>query len=68
MNLNKHSERKFDLITVGRACIDLNAVEYNRPMEETMTFSKYVGGSPANIAIGTAKLGLKVGFIGKNFC
>lgn len=65
MNLKKHSERKFDLITVGRACIDLNAVEYNRPMEETMTFSKYVGGSPANIAIGTAKLGLKVGFIGK---
>lgn len=38
MNLNKHSERKFDLITVGRACIDLNAVEYNRPMEETMLF------------------------------
>ncbi|EAH3790416.1 5-dehydro-2-deoxygluconokinase [Listeria monocytogenes] len=65
MNLKKHSERKFDLITVGRACIDLNAVEYNRPMEETMTFSKYVGGSPANIAIGAAKLGLKVGFIGK---
>ncbi|MBM5636259.1 5-dehydro-2-deoxygluconokinase [Listeria ivanovii] len=65
MDLNKHSERKLDLITVGRACIDLNAIEYNRPMEETMTFSKYVGGSPANIAIGTAKLGLKVGFIGK---
>lgn len=55
----------FDLIAVGRACIDLNAVEYNRPMEETMTFKKYVGGSPANIAIGSAKLGLKVGFIGK---
>jgi 5-dehydro-2-deoxygluconokinase len=34
-------------------------------MEETMTFRKYVGGSPANIAIGTAKLGLKSGFIGK---
>ncbi|WP_430536071.1 5-dehydro-2-deoxygluconokinase [Listeria rocourtiae] len=57
--------KKYDVIAVGRACIDLNAVEYNRPMEETMTFSKYVGGSPANIAIGTAKLGLKVGFIGK---
>lgn len=57
--------KQFDLITVGRACIDLNAVEYNRPMEETMTFAKYVGGSPANIAIGTAKLGMKVGFIGK---
>lgn len=30
-----------------------------------LTFRKYVGGSPANIAIGTAKLGLKSGFIGK---
>ncbi|MDV2888090.1 PfkB family carbohydrate kinase, partial [Alkalihalophilus pseudofirmus] len=46
-------------------CIDLNAVEYNRPMEETMTFKKYVGGSPANIANGISKLGLKAGFIGK---
>lgn len=53
------------MIALGRACIDLNAVEYNRGMEETMTFSKYVGGSPANIAIGSAKLGLNVGFIGK---
>ncbi len=58
-------QKKYDVIALGRACVDLNAVEYNRPMEETMTFSKYVGGSPANIAIGSAKLGLKVGFIGK---
>lgn len=58
-------EREMDLIAIGRACVDLNAVEYNRPMEETMTFKKYVGGSPANIAIGTARLGLKSGFIGK---
>lgn len=59
------TNEKLDLITLGRACIDLNANEFNCPMEETKTFSKYVGGSPANIAIGTAKLGLKVGFIGK---
>ncbi|MNO15743.1 5-dehydro-2-deoxygluconokinase [compost metagenome] len=57
--------KKYDIIAIGRACLDLNAVEYNRPMEETLTFSKYVGGSPANIVIGGAKLGLKVGFIGK---
>ncbi|WP_037291022.1 5-dehydro-2-deoxygluconokinase [Saccharibacillus sacchari] len=62
---NEASGEKFDLIAIGRACIDLNATEYNRPMEETMTFTKYVGGSPANIAIGSAKLGLKTGFIGK---
>ncbi|MDR1567196.1 MAG: 5-dehydro-2-deoxygluconokinase [Streptococcaceae bacterium] len=58
-------EKKYDVIAIGRAAIDLNAVEYNRPMEETVTFRKYVGGSPANIAIGAAKMGLKVGFIGK---
>lgn len=65
MKLQFHSDREFDLIAIGRACIDLNAVEYNCPMEETMTFKKYVGGSPANIAIGSSKLGLKAGFIGK---
>jgi len=57
--------KKYDLVAIGRAALDLNAVEYNRPMEETMTFKKYVGGSPANIAIGSAKLGEKVAFIGK---
>lgn len=57
--------KQFDVVALGRLCIDLNANEMNRPMEETMTFTKYVGGSPANIAIGFANLGLKVSFIGK---
>lgn len=65
MNYTLNTEKEFDLIAIGRACIDLNANEYNCPMEETMSFTKYVGGSPANIAIGSAKLGLNVGFIGK---
>jgi 5-dehydro-2-deoxygluconokinase len=66
MNLLKFVEdRPFDLIAVGRLCVDLNANETNRPMEETSTFTKYVGGSPANIAIGSARLGQKTGFIGK---
>jgi 5-dehydro-2-deoxygluconokinase len=34
-------------------------------MEDTRTFTKYVGGSPANIVIGAARLGLKTGFVGK---
>lgn len=57
--------RPLDLVSVGRLCIDLNANETGCPMEDTMTFTKYVGGSPANIAIGAARLGLKSGFIGK---
>ncbi|MEC2310307.1 5-dehydro-2-deoxygluconokinase [Bacillus atrophaeus] len=65
MKYTFNEDKEFDIVAIGRACIDLNAAEYNRPMEETMTFSKYVGGSPANIAIGSSKLGLRAGFIGK---
>ncbi|OMF98548.1 5-dehydro-2-deoxygluconokinase [Paenibacillus sp. FSL R7-0337] len=58
-------DRRLDVVAVGRLCIDLNANETGRPMEETMTFTKYVGGSPANIIIGAARLGMRTGFIGK---
>jgi len=57
--------RTLDFIGLGRACIDLNANEIHRPLEETATFTKYVGGSPANITIALAKLGMKTGFIGR---
>ncbi|WP_085524578.1 5-dehydro-2-deoxygluconokinase [Tuberibacillus sp. Marseille-P3662] len=62
---NFPQDREMDLIGVGRLCIDLNANEIHRPMEETQTFTKYVGGSPANIAIGLSNLGKKAGFIGR---
>ncbi len=65
MNLNFKTDRPLDLIAVGRLAIDLNAEQINRPMEETRSFTKYVGGSPANIAVGAAQLGLQCGFIGK---
>ncbi|RAK16871.1 5-dehydro-2-deoxygluconokinase [Anoxybacillus vitaminiphilus] len=58
-------EKPLDFIAIGRLCIDLNANEMNRPMEETVTFTKYVGGSPANITIGMSRLGMKTGFIGR---
>lgn len=57
--------RQYDFTAIGRLCIDLNANEINRPMEDTVTFTKYVGGSPANICIGMSRLGMKTGFIGK---
>lgn len=59
------TNRTFDLLGVGRIAVDFNANEINRPMEETISFTKYVGGSPANITIGSARLGMKTGFIGK---
>lgn len=53
-----------DVAAFGRATIDLYANEVG-PMEQALTFSKYVGGSPANTAIAMAQLGLKVGYVGK---
>ncbi|WP_035147964.1 5-dehydro-2-deoxygluconokinase [Clostridium tetanomorphum] len=54
-----------DVVPIGRVAIDFNPNEINRPLEESRTFTKYVGGSPANIAVGLARLGKKIGFIGK---
>lgn len=57
--------KEMDCIGLGRLCIDLNANEIHRPLEDVLSFAKYVGGSPANITIAMAKLGLKTGFIGR---
>lgn len=58
-------KRKLDLIPIGRVAIDFNPLDYFKPLSESTDFRKYVGGSPANIAVGLARLGAKVGFIGK---
>ncbi|MBP3730747.1 MAG: 5-dehydro-2-deoxygluconokinase [Mailhella sp.] len=56
-------DRKLDLICIGRSCVDMYSGEFGVPLQRAMTFSKSVGGSPMNIAIGTSRLGLKVGAI-----
>jgi len=58
------SNRKLDVIPIGRVAIDFNPVDYFKTLAESDTFKKYVGGSPANIAVGLARLGKKVGFLG----
>lgn len=54
-----------DAIVLGRIAIDINPVEYFKPWGECTTFKKYVGGSAANIAVGLARLGKSVGYIGR---
>lgn len=58
-------QREFDLILLGRVTIDFNPVDYYKTLNQCEVFKKYLGGSPANIAVGMARLGKKVGFIGK---
>ena len=59
------NNRKLDLIAVGRIAIDFNPLDYFKPLSESKEYRKYLGGSPANVAVGLARLGKKVGFIGK---
>lgn len=57
-------KRALDLIAIGRVTIDFNPVDYFKTLAQSDTFKKYVGGSPANIVTGLARLGKKTGFIG----
>lgn len=52
-----------DVCVLGRIGYDLYAMEHNRPLPEVEHFSRHLGGSSANIAVGLARLGLKVGLI-----
>ena len=51
--------RALDLICMGRAAVDLYGEQIGCPLEDISTFAKYLGGSPANTAVGVARLGLK---------
>lgn len=48
-----------DVITIGRASVDLYGQQIGSRLEDVGSFAKSVGGCPANIAIGTARLGLR---------
>ena len=48
----------FDLVSVGRASMDLYSQDIGAPFEEITGFDTMVGGSPANIAIGVSRLGM----------
>lgn len=53
----------FDVITMGRASVDLYCQQVGTSLERADTFKKAVGGCPSNIALGCARLGLQVGII-----
>jgi 5-dehydro-2-deoxygluconokinase len=64
-HLDIDPSRPLDMILLGRATIDLNPEDLYRPLSENQSFKKYLGGSPANIAVGLSRLGKKCGFLGR---
>jgi 5-dehydro-2-deoxygluconokinase len=52
-------DRSLDVICMGRAAVDLYGEQVGGRLEDMLSFAKYLGGSPANTAVGCARLGLK---------
>src|SRR5690606_31932494 len=57
------ADASLDVITIGRASVDLYGQQIGTRLEDVGSFAKSVGGCPTNIAVGTARLGLKSALI-----
>ncbi len=59
------SGRPIDIACLGRLAVDLYAQQVGCGLEDASSFAKYLGGSSANIAFGTARLGLQSAMISR---
>lgn len=59
------ADRPFDVACLGRLAVDLYAQQIGCSLEDASSFSKYLGGSSANIAFGTARLGLRSAMVSR---
>lgn len=63
--------RPFDIIFLGRIAIDFNPAfnekvrEDFKPLKQVRMFEMFPGGSPANMAIGVSRHGMKAGFLAR---
>ena len=63
MTVDQATGTAFDLITMGRSSIDLYSNDIGAAFEDITSFAAYVGGSPLNIAVGAARLGLRTALL-----
>jgi 5-dehydro-2-deoxygluconokinase len=59
----RRKERDLDLVCMGRTSVDLYGEQVGAKLEDTQSFRKYVGGSATNVAVGTARLGVKTAML-----
>lgn len=53
------SPRRIDLICLGRVAVDLYGEQIGAELESVASFARYIGGCAGNVAVGTARLGLR---------
>lgn len=61
---SKH-DSPFELITMGRTCVDLYPQQSGVPLAEVRSFSKFLGGSPTNVAVAAARYGRRTAVVTK---
>ncbi|MFI6641872.1 5-dehydro-2-deoxygluconokinase [Streptomyces sp. NPDC050504] len=52
-------DQPYDVITMGRIGVDIYPRQVGVPLARVETFGKFLGGSPSNVAVGAARLGLR---------
>ncbi|CAM5443525.1 5-dehydro-2-deoxygluconokinase OS=Streptomyces gougerotii OX=53448 GN=GCM10010227_34850 PE=3 SV=1 [Streptomyces diastaticus subsp. diastaticus] len=55
----------YDLIALGRLGVDLYPLRTGVPLAEVDTFGKFLGGSPANVAVAAARLGRRTALVSR---
>ncbi|MFD9755354.1 5-dehydro-2-deoxygluconokinase [[Kitasatospora] papulosa] len=53
----------YDVITMGRIGVDIYPLQTGVPLARVETFGKFLGGSPSNVAVATARLGRRTAVI-----
>ena len=59
---------QIDLLALGEILIDFISVERTDSLREASTFRRYLGGSPANLALNVSRLGRDAAIVGKIGC
>ncbi|WP_083288646.1 PfkB family carbohydrate kinase [Jiangella alba] len=57
--MSAQMDREFDVVTAGRAVVDLYPAEDGRPPKNVESYRQYLGGSPTNVAVAAARAGLR---------
>jgi 5-dehydro-2-deoxygluconokinase len=61
--MSDNRERRYDVLCMGRSCIDLYAHEIGVPITGVRSFDAYVGGCATNVSVGTRRLGLRTALL-----
>lgn len=57
--MSTHPVIDLDVVTAGRAVVDLYPLQDGRATKDVKSFGQFLGGSPTNVAVAAARLGLR---------